>query len=180
MHVPPVYVLMNWGNYSRRFWSVSLQCLSPLLQNTLFVIPPLRSCLAFTLWGLDSDKDRLWTSPGMLKARSVRLTEHPYMERRSRKPIAGKIKHQIKSLPFRRSVTYTGRLTFKVLMCRKQTVRHLGGKTLQTVTMLCLLSDPTASGVREYRWLLDDGCGGQRESVRRWNINLGCAGNTGH
>lgn len=36
-----------------------------------------------------------------------------------------------------------------------------------SVTMLWLLSNSEAGGVREDRWLEDEGCGGQRESTRK-------------
>lgn len=46
MSAPLVYILMNQGNYSSRFWSVSLWCFfSTVTEHSVFVICPLRSCL---------------------------------------------------------------------------------------------------------------------------------------
>lgn len=46
MPVPLVYIQMNQGNYSCRFWSVSLWCFfSTVTVHSVFVISPLSSCL---------------------------------------------------------------------------------------------------------------------------------------
>lgn len=45
VHVPLVYILMNQGNYSSRFWSVSLRCFFHSNSRLSLSFPPLRSCL---------------------------------------------------------------------------------------------------------------------------------------
>lgn len=63
-----------------------------------------------------------------------------------------------KASPDQKICYLLGVLAFKVFRCGKQTIRHLGGKTLDTVSvMLCLLSNSVAGGVREDRWLQGEG-----------------------
>lgn len=178
------------GDYYSRFWSVSLWCFSTVTVHSVFVIYPPKE-----LFGVQSLCGLL--NKGFMGTKSACELGHlPGWEAKGQtrtwetdtKTIHGtarqnEARHQIKPLPFKRSVIYTRRLIFKVLQHGKQTVRHLGGReTLEKSVHRQSYCNSKACVVREDRWLLGKRCDRQRENTenkvlisgvpwRHWTLN---------